>query len=107
MKVFIFEINQTRANLSETLFKPRFKHRETSTLVNRASSEGGPGINNALDGRSQANWYRIINRVMWAWRGADPLEVEMVLARKGAREAERRNERMLDTVGGYSSGNWN
>ncbi|UCQ17167.1 esterase FrsA [Edwardsiella tarda] len=100
------EINQTRANLSETLFKPRFKHRETSTLVNRASSEGGPGINNALDGRSQANWYRIINRVMWAWRGADPLEVEMVLARIAASDAERSDERLLDTVVGYRSGNW-
>ncbi|EET3009838.1 TPA: alpha/beta hydrolase, partial [Escherichia coli] len=25
----------TQANLSETLFKPRFKHPETSTLVRR------------------------------------------------------------------------
>ncbi|EEA9713471.1 alpha/beta hydrolase, partial [Salmonella enterica subsp. enterica serovar Heidelberg] len=25
----------TQANLSETLFKPRFKHTETSTLVRR------------------------------------------------------------------------
>ena len=27
----------TQANLSETLFKPRFKHPETSTLVRRFS----------------------------------------------------------------------
>ncbi|EPC5603335.1 esterase FrsA [Edwardsiella piscicida] len=100
------EINQPRANLSETLFKPRFKHRETSTLVNRVAGATLPGINSALDGRSQANWYRIINRVMWAWRGADPLEVEMVLARIAASDAERSDDRLLDTVVGYRSGNW-
>lgn len=100
------DINQSRANLSETLFKPRFKHRETSTLVNRVASTLNPGINSALDGRSQSSWYRIINRIMWVWRGADPLEVEMVLARIAASDAERSDARLLDTVVGYRSGNW-
>ena len=30
----------SQANLSETLFKPRFKHPETSTLVRRFTGDG-------------------------------------------------------------------
>lgn len=41
----------TQANLSETLFKPRFKHPETSTLVRRFSHGAQLPVQSALDGK--------------------------------------------------------
>ena len=38
----------TQANLSETLFKPRFKHPETSTLVRRFSHGAQPPVQLSL-----------------------------------------------------------
>ncbi len=38
----------TQANLSETLFKPRFKHPETSTLVRRFNHGAQPPVQSAL-----------------------------------------------------------
>ena len=96
----------SQPNLSETLFKPRFKHRETSTLVKRHGHVPQASIASALDGTSQANWYRIINRLMWVWRGVSPIEIEHVLSHIAASTAERSDERLLDTVVGYRSGNW-
>jgi len=61
-----------KANLSETLFKPRFKHPETSTLVRRVHHTGHPAIQSTLDGKNIPHWYRMINRLMWVWRGIDP-----------------------------------
>ncbi|EIX6830045.1 TPA: alpha/beta hydrolase, partial [Escherichia coli] len=55
----------TQANLSETLFKPRFKHPETSTLVRRFSHGAQPPVQSALDGKTIPHWYRMINRLMW------------------------------------------
>jgi esterase FrsA len=60
------------ANLSETLFKPRFKHPETSTLVRRLTHNKQPPIESTLDGNNAPHWYRMINRLMWIWRGVDP-----------------------------------
>ncbi|WP_347253178.1 esterase FrsA [Leminorella grimontii] len=94
-----------KSNLSEILFKPSFKHPETSTLVKRVVQTGG-SVHSSLDGESQSNWYRMINKVVWAWRGVDPIEVENVLARIAASTNERTNEALLDTVVGYRGGNW-
>jgi esterase FrsA len=41
----------TQANLSEILFKPKFKHPETSTLVRRFNSGTQPQVQSALDGK--------------------------------------------------------
>ncbi|EPC7072004.1 alpha/beta hydrolase, partial [Escherichia coli] len=38
----------TQANLSETLFKPRFKHPETSTLVRRFNHGAHQTVNHAI-----------------------------------------------------------
>ena len=38
----------TQANLTETLFKPRFKHPETSTLVRRFNPGIQPAVQFAL-----------------------------------------------------------
>jgi esterase FrsA len=94
------------ANLSETLFKPRFKYPETSTLIARANRHSSPSVHSALEGDSVPCWYRTINRQMWLWRGIEPLEVEEVLSRIAVSDAERSDKQLLDTVVGYRNGNW-
>ncbi|MDR0806964.1 MAG: esterase FrsA [Enterobacteriaceae bacterium] len=92
-------------NLSEVLFKPSFKQPETSTLVKR-SVPMTDSAHISLDGQNQPNWYRMMNKPLWAWRGVDLLEVEDVLARIAASGNERTSDHLLDTVVGYRSGNW-
>ncbi|HCB1668177.1 TPA: alpha/beta hydrolase, partial [Citrobacter farmeri] len=50
----------SQANLSEILFKPRFKHPETSTLVRRFNAGTQPPVQSALDGKNIPHWYRMI-----------------------------------------------
>ncbi|XNM66896.1 alpha/beta hydrolase [Escherichia coli] len=59
----------SQANLSETLFKPRFKHPETSTLVRGFNPAQQHLIQSALSGDHVDHWYSLINRLMWIWRG--------------------------------------
>ncbi len=94
------------ANLSETLFKPRFKHPETSTLVRRFSSGEAPSMQSALSGSTVPHWYRMINRLMWIWRGVSPQEILDVQARIVMSTAERTDDELYDTVVGYRGGNW-
>ncbi|EGF2786777.1 alpha/beta hydrolase, partial [Salmonella enterica] len=96
----------TQANLSETLFKPRFKHTETSTLVRRFNRGSQPPMQSALDGKNVPHWYRMINRLMWIWRGIDPREILDVQARIVMSDAERTDDDLYDTVIGYRGGNW-
>ena len=79
----------SQANLSETLFKPRFKHPETSTLVRRFSAGKPQAMQSALSGNHVDHWYRLINRLMWIWRGVTPQEILDVQARIVMSEAER------------------
>lgn len=94
------------ANLSEKLFKPRFKYPETSTLVQRVHHQQSTQVPTALDGERSPCWYRSINRLMWLWRGMNLIEIEQVLARIAVSDAERSDPRLLDTVIGYRGGNW-
>ncbi|WP_445374161.1 esterase FrsA [Photorhabdus tasmaniensis] len=93
-------------NLSESLFKPRQKHQETSTLVKHRHPRLIAGNYNTLDGNSHGRWYRMINRLMWIWRGIDPFEIEEVLCRIAMANAQRSDDNLLDTVVGYRKGNW-
>lgn len=93
-------------NLSEELFKPRFKHPETSSLVRRLHRHKPLPVHSALEGESLAGWYRMINRVLWTWRGLSPVEISEVLARIAVSRVEHTDERLLDTVIGYRGGNW-
>ncbi|HDJ1442468.1 TPA: alpha/beta hydrolase, partial [Serratia rubidaea] len=95
-----------QANLSEILFKPSFKHRETSTLIRRASHARSATMHSPLEGDTANNWYRMLNRLLWAWRGVDAVEIVEVLSRIAASAAEHSDERLLDTVVGYRNGNW-
>ncbi|AIX74706.1 MAG: esterase FrsA [Mixta calida] len=92
-------------NLSEELFKPRFKHPETSSLV-RQRHHLTATLHSTLEGESHTGWYRMLNRLLWSWRGLSPLEIGEVLARIAASRAERTSEAWLDTVIGYRGGNW-
>jgi len=96
----------SQANLSETLFKPRFKHPETSTLVRRFQRGNPPAMDSALDGANVPHWYRMINRLLWVWRGVDPREILDVQARIVMSQAERTDSDLYDTVVGYRGGNW-
>ncbi|NIY48272.1 esterase FrsA [Cedecea colo] len=96
----------SQANLSEVLFKPRFKHPETSTLVRRSLHHAAPAIQSALEGKSAPHWYRMVNRLMWVWRGVDPREILDVQARIACCKEERTNDELYDTVVGYRNGNW-
>ena len=94
------------ANLSETLFKPRFKHPETSTLVRRFNTGSPSSMHSALSGSTVPHWYRMINRLMWIWRGVTPQEILDVQARIVMSQAERTDDELYDTVVGYRGGNW-
>ncbi|MCA6222875.1 esterase FrsA [Photorhabdus antumapuensis] len=96
----------TNRNLSESLFKPRQKHQETSTLVKHRYPRLIAGNYSTLDGNSHGSWYRMINRLMWIWRGVDPFEIEEVLCRIAMTNAQRSDDNLLDTVVGYRKGNW-
>lgn len=93
-------------NLSEELFKPRFKHPETSSLIRRLHRHKPLPVHSALEGESLSGWYRMINRVLWTWRGLSPVEISEVLARIAVSRVEHTDERLLDTVIGYRGGNW-
>ncbi|NDK99781.1 esterase FrsA [Photorhabdus bodei] len=93
-------------NLSESLFKPRQKHQETSTLVKHRDPRLIAGNYSTLDGNSHGSWYRMINRLMWIWREIDPFEIEEVLCRIAMTNAQRSDDNLLDTVIGYRKGNW-
>ncbi|SNY61203.1 esterase FrsA [Enterobacter sp. CC120223-11] len=94
------------ANLSEILFKPRFKHPETSTLVRRFNAGTQPTVQSTLDGQNVPHWYRMVNRLMWIWRGVSPQEILDVQARIVMSTNERTDEELYDTVVGYRGGNW-
>jgi esterase FrsA len=96
----------SEANLSETLFKPRFKHPETSTLVRRFNPGTQPAVQSALDGKNVPHWYRMMNRLMWIWRGISPQEILDVQSRIVMSDAERTDPELYDTVVGYRGGNW-
>ncbi|OBU06073.1 esterase FrsA [Morganella psychrotolerans] len=96
----------TQQNLSEKLFKPKIKHSETSTLVTFKDAGVRTVKGSVLSGCTHPGWYRMINRLMWIWRGVPPLETEEVLSRIAASDAPRSDDSLLDTVIGYRRGNW-
>ncbi|MEI9600183.1 esterase FrsA [Moellerella wisconsensis] len=96
-----------KQNLSEKLFKPKIKQTETSTLVSYCDFTGNPmNTQSALSGSQHTGWYRMINRLMWIWRGINPLEIEEILSRIAVSDAQRSDDKMLDTVIGNRPGNW-
>ncbi len=64
-------------NLSEELFKPHYNYPETSSLVHR---QHHADVEATLDGSSQHGCYRMLNKLIWTWRGVPPQESSEVLA---------------------------
>ncbi|WP_415720240.1 esterase FrsA [Photobacterium ganghwense] len=95
----------SKTNLSEKLFAPRQTSKETSSLVKLAHVKDTP-IHSALDGDSEAGWYRVMRRPQWIWQGIDPIEMEAIFARIASSKAARTRDDLLDTVIGYKPGNW-
>ncbi|WP_430875499.1 esterase FrsA [Gilliamella sp. G0441] len=92
-------------NLSEQIFKQQYDYPETSGLINRIDYSDGSSIS-PLDGDLDSRWYRIINPILWFWRGLPKLEVEAVLSRIAASTKKHTNDKWLDSVIGYQPGNW-
>lgn len=93
-------------NLSETLFKPRAKHAETSTLIQYTHPKSNIATLSVLSGSGQQHWYRTIQRLQWIWRGISPIEIEEVLSRIALVDAPRSDDKFIDTIIGYRKGNW-
>ena len=92
-------------NLSEELFKPRFEHPETSSLVRHLQCSTA-GASSSMAARSPRCWYRTLMPLVWHWRGLPLVEINEVLSRIAASPLARTNEQQLDTIKGYRNGNW-
>ncbi len=92
-------------NLSEELFKPRFEHPETSSLVRHLPGHTA-GTSSVMSAKSSQQWYRTLTPLIWNWRGVPAMETNEVLSRIAASPLARTNEQQLDTVRGYRNGNW-
>ncbi|WP_407332432.1 esterase FrsA [Enterovibrio sp. 27052020O] len=92
-------------NLSVKLFKPTKHAKETSTIVGTANDPLSD-TDSVLDGNSHNSWYRVLRRPQWIWQGVEAIEMEETLARIAASDNTRSNDKLLDTVVGYRSGNW-
>ena len=91
-------------NLSETLFVKHKQAKETSALTQYM-----PTSQKILDEREEHGeraWYRHLRRLQWAWQGVSPIEMEAVLAKIASSKHSRTEDKWLDTVMGYHSGNW-
>lgn len=92
-------------NLTEQLFKPQFCYPETSSLIHIVG-KNNVSFDSLLDGKACGNWYRVLNKLVWYWQGLSLIEIDEVLARIAVSDKKKSNEKWLDTVIGYQSGNW-
>ena len=97
-------------NLSERLFSQQNTSSrvvETSTISNsNPLNEYVPMEQNVIDGLCSPAWYRVLRRIFWIRQGADPIELESVLAKIATSTNPRTYDQLLDTVQGFVPGNW-
>ncbi|MDF2154967.1 esterase FrsA [Vibrio sp. CAU 1672] len=91
-------------NLSETLFVKHKQAKETSALTQYMPTSQ-EALNEKRENGSRV-WYRHLRRLQWNWQGLSPIEVESVLSRIASSTHSRTEDKWLDTVMGYHSGNW-
>lgn len=93
-------------NLTEQLFTRVKQVLETSQISNSSPVDPQGKSEDFIDGSAVRSWYRLLRRPSWAWQGADPVEVEQILARIAMGKGERSHPELLDTIKGYVPGNW-
>ena len=91
------ELLEKDQNLSEVLFKPTRKTKETSFVANSVPED--PAI-------TENYWYRDIHLPYLGWLGFDLIEVNAALSRIAASRNRRTRPHALDTVYEYGPGNW-
>ncbi len=86
-------------NLSEVLFKPTRKTKETSFVASSA-------LETPEDYANGNYWYRQKHLSFWGWLGLDLIEVQSALADIAMSTEKRTRPHGLDTVFEYGPGNW-
>lgn len=92
-------------NLSEILFKPKRTYLETSLISNSGCPLPDIDLNACTNGFAP-NWYRPITRLYWAWSGANPIDIDVILSKICCSNGKRSRETLFDTIIDYGSGNW-
>ncbi len=98
-------LNMSAENLSEKLFKPKFKYPETSLISNSGcplpkleQKKGGLGF--------LKDWYRPVHRFWWTLGGGNILDIDECLSAIASSTQERSRSQCFDTVIEYGGGNW-
>lgn len=92
-------------NLSEKLFKPKFKYLETSFISNSGAPLPKLYKKNHSFGFSPG-WYRPVHRFWWVLQGGNITDIEECLSAIASSKAERSRPECYDTVSTYGGGNW-
>ena len=96
-KAMTSEVLEKDQNLSEVLFKPTRKTKETSFVANSAPED--PSV-------TENYWYRHCHLPYAGWLGLNLIEVKSALSRIAASPNRRTRPHALDTVYEYGPGNW-
>lgn len=92
-------------NLSEVLFKPKFKYAETSVISNSGAQLPKLERKDVSLGFTP-QWYRPISRFLWTWQGGNLMDIDAALSAIASSDAQRSRDECLDTVSDYGGGNW-
>ncbi len=92
-------------NLSEKLFKPKFKYLETSLISNSGVPLPELCKKNGAFGYFPG-WYRPVHRFWWVMQGGNIADIEECLSAVASSKGERSREDCYDTVAVYGGGNW-
>lgn len=95
----------TGGNLSEVLFKPKFKYTETSLISNSGAELPRLEKKDVSLGFTRG-WYRPISRFLWTWQGGNLMDIDAALSAIASSKNARSRPQCLDTVSEYGGGNW-
>ena len=97
----------TSANLSEILFKPKHDYIETSLISNSGCPlpDVGDGLH-FMGSPFRSKWYRPLNLYTWTYLGGNNLDIELALSNIIMSKNDRSRETCFDTVSQYGAGNW-
>lgn len=92
-------------NLSEELFKTKFKYEETSMISNSGVELPKLSYEDSAYGFTPS-YYRPIHRFNWVIGGGNVLDIDEALAKISVSKNERSRPKCLDTVKEYGPGHW-